>query len=1124
MLTQKHQQELLNSCIDEDIARLNFSSIEGSAIYQYLCYAPTLERLNTGRLASKWLNRYSHCESGGWLCNGIDSQDNWQPMDWGCFKPDRPKEDYQKPGKFIKYEHPAQIGTRTFFLRVPLSVWRKIAKRYKLALPENIVIDTNGEALGFWAWVLNNPKIPITLCEGAKKAACLLSAGFVAIALPGIYGGYRSKDAQGNKIDPYLIPDLKVITQKERPIHICFDHDIKEQTIHNVNIATSQLGRLFQVEGCDVDIITLPGSEKGVDDFILARGVRAFEKLYDDALPLVLWQSSLFKQLTYEPNKVISTKYLGNIDVPSSAKLVAIKAPKGSGKTEAIAQLCQEAYEKQQPVIVLTYREQLGRELARRWNLPYKTEVNQTPEGKLYGFSLCVDSCHPQSEAKFQGKNWEDALIIIDECESVIWHTLNSSTCVKRGSILSELEDLFIGALDPDSNGRVVLADADLSDLSIAFVKDIGGQSSLQPYLVLGDHKSEAGTEFLNHQRFEDLYASLCVSLASGGNHILFTGGQKTTSKWGTQNLHKALKKQFPDKKILVIDSYSVADPNHPAYGCIDSLNELLPQWDLVISSPVIESGVSIDLHNHFAGVWIFCPGVVPTNNVRQVCARVRDTKVPRHICMPERALPTSFVGNGSVSPMALRNGELKKAQANFNCLLNSGVTVDAEGSVQSNAIALEIWLKMACRNNAGFHQYRKTILADLEANGCRIVEVDSHLDKDDQKALSEAMGESRNELTKEEAEKIAIALPPDSRSEYETLKAKKTKTLEERHSEANYELKARYLTEPTADIVLKDWDGWYHGLRLHYYLSVGKQYLSSRDEKKFADISTSGRSWIPDSNRALISAKVLALRKIGIDKLFVPGVDWTADSPEIQAIATTAINCAQDTKLFLGVTVRPNNSPMAIVQEILYQTIGFRLVPPPKDEPQFIEKGIDSQGRRQRVRIYNFICPEDRSEVFDRWLLRDEKLSCPENVTSSEQMDHLNPVDIYKDLSDPYLSDPSLQLSEKSAATKIGRVVQQLRSAIAQFITDKITPLPQDFRDELEWIGREYLPLIISLPLDKLLGELKTLFESYGFNSWRLLWGATSALVRTKIIQALKFALTPGELSSLDFASGGKP
>lgn len=174
MLTPTHQNELHNSCIDPDVAALNFHSIDGSVVYEYLCYSEKLERLNAGRLAQKWLDRYSHCEAGGWWCSGLNPLDSWQPMSWGCFKPDSPREDYQKPGKFIKYEHPAKTETRAFFLRVPLSIWQKIAKRYSLALPENIVIDSSGEALGFWAWVLDNPEVPVIIVEGQKKLAAYL--------------------------------------------------------------------------------------------------------------------------------------------------------------------------------------------------------------------------------------------------------------------------------------------------------------------------------------------------------------------------------------------------------------------------------------------------------------------------------------------------------------------------------------------------------------------------------------------------------------------------------------------------------------------------------------------------------------------------------------------------------------------------------------------------------------------------------------------------------------------------------------------------------------------------------------------------------------------------------------
>jgi hypothetical protein len=258
-----------------------------------------------------------------------------------------------------------------------------------------------------------------------------------------------------------------------------------------------------------------------------------------------------------------------------------------------------------------------------------------------------------------------------------------------------------------------------------------------------------------------------------------------------------------------------------------------LLQYDIVIASPVIESGVSIDLHDHFAGIWGFASGVIPTDNVRQTLARIRDPNVPRHIWMPERALHTSFIGNGATFPTALRNGELKKSKANFSFLLEAGVTVDAEGSVQTNAIALSTWLKMASRINAGFRNYRKTILEDLRAEGYKISGLGSEGCGDSDEDLSVTMAASRNELTEDEAEKIAAAHPPKSEIEYEKLKSQKTKTSEQRRSLVNYETQQRYLAPPTADVILKDWEGWHPHLRLHYYLTVGNQYLFKRSRWK---------------------------------------------------------------------------------------------------------------------------------------------------------------------------------------------------------------------------------------------------------------------------------------------------
>ncbi|WP_342745940.1 hypothetical protein [Brunnivagina elsteri] len=95
--------------------------------------------------------------------------------------------------------------------------------------------------------------------------------------------------------------------------------------------------------------------------------------------------------------------------------------------------------------------------------------------------------------------------------------------------------------------------------------------------------------------------------------------------------MEERFRKKFPDLRILRIDSESVSDPSHPAFGCIVHLNEILTKYDLVIASPSLETGVSIDIKGHFNAVWGIFQGVQSANSVRQMLARLRET-VDRHI------------------------------------------------------------------------------------------------------------------------------------------------------------------------------------------------------------------------------------------------------------------------------------------------------------------------------------------------------------------------------------------------------------------------------------------------------------------------------------------------------------
>jgi hypothetical protein len=241
------------------------------------------------------------------------------------------------------------------------------------------------------------------------------------------------------------------------------------------------------------------------------------------------------------------------------------------------------------------------------------------------------------------------------------------------------------------------LSDADLSDVSIDYIRSLAGYD-LKPWVVCNNWKPEQGWAISNYggNNPSQLVADLAKHIEQGGIPFVCVSGQKKKSQWGSQNLEAHLQKQFPDKRILRIDRESIADPEHPAYGCMAHLNELLPQYDIVLASPSVETGVSIDC-NHFTSVWGIFQGVQACDSVRQALARVR-ANVPRYVWI--RNTGFSRVANGSTSIKALLASQHKLAQANVNLLIQAGFTDDVDTDFQPEA--LHCWAKKAALVNLG--------------------------------------------------------------------------------------------------------------------------------------------------------------------------------------------------------------------------------------------------------------------------------------------------------------------------------------------------------------------------------------------------------------------------------------
>jgi hypothetical protein len=245
-LAPHHLAELQASGIDSEIARRNFITLEDSA---------EVDRLLNRNSDQRW--RHSTDLVPGWAVHGVDPKTGELTSLGAQYKPDHPR--LGDNGKPRKYESAAGYPTTPLFL------------------------DT-GKA-EYWLQVLRSVLMFLILTEGAKKAASLLSMGFAAISIPGVASGQKLGD---------LKAELKQYCQVGRTVYLAFDLDL--MTNPQVCRALDQLGRLIAAEGAVVKVILLPGPEKGIDDFAVARGRAAVLALIEDAVPFEQWRKMLREQ------------------------------------------------------------------------------------------------------------------------------------------------------------------------------------------------------------------------------------------------------------------------------------------------------------------------------------------------------------------------------------------------------------------------------------------------------------------------------------------------------------------------------------------------------------------------------------------------------------------------------------------------------------------------------------------------------------------------------------------------------------------------------------------------------------------------------------------------------------
>jgi hypothetical protein len=902
-----------------------------------------------------------------------------------------------------RYHQPKGKPLDIFFPRITVRVWKLVAEKAGLSMPEFPVVAPNGEALQFWEWV-KATGCPVVLTEGEKKACGLISRGFAAISIPGINTGYRVtekgdwvKKADGTEYQKAVARELRSELQEfdtpGREFVILFDFCKGNYSESPEFKAATTTAKLFQ--SAIAKIAQLPGPDKGADDFCVAGG--DIDAVISAAQTIEEIQKQILKELSKKNRQKAwalthpvawecNQRYL-DIPYPNSG-LICIKSPKGTGKTYALKKLVAKAQAEGRKVLVVTHRIVLGRAICSVVEIPWIEEMNSDPdrkiEGKFLGHGLCIDSLHPTSQASFDPKAYEGALVIFDEDEQIFWHTLNSSTCLEnRSAILSSLKTLIQTVLR--SGGQIVLQDADLSDISIDFVREFA-ETDIEPWVAVNHWRPSEpwkikfyDTQYVKGGTKDDPSGLLkdAVGCVNGGGKIWFcVDSQKAKSKHGSKNLEKYFQSRCKGKKILRIDAETVANPEHPAYQCAEKINELLEHYDIVICSPSLATGVSIekirkisiDLHGHFTAVFGIFQGAISDNEVRQSLARVREP-VPRFVWC--RQIAVGKIGNGEANYKEVAKSKEKDCRYNLQLLRN----IDFDLDKAHNPVVLRYWAKYAARINSSIWDFREAVREGLIAEG--------HVLTDCPDDDGDTAGEiNALRILNQVEEAVAVAEAEDiDREEFEKLEQQRSKTDRERHKQEKFRLKEIYKAEVTPELRQLHQDKWFGKILLEYLLTHNPDFVLMRDRKNIDSQikSGDGQLCLQDVRQSL--CKVAVHKILNTLQFCDPTKEWSNKSPEILEFAGKALKFAADVKTFTGIKVSPKKvaeNPIGVVGSFLGQ-LGLKFAGLPQRRVSGERVRFYKFGGAAPVNIFDRAGnkvkePEGlRAQIFEAWQKRDE-------------------------------------------------------------------------------------------------------------------------------------------------------
>jgi hypothetical protein len=735
------------------------------------------------------------------------------------------------------------------------------------------------------------------------------------------------------------------------------------------------------------------------------------------------------RSLSYQADIQLNERYLPSdlvYKLPKSG-LIGIKAPKGCGKSVSLKRIIAEAKKQEIPVLSITPRIALGREQAIKWEITwiddygtmqtraenttaqireiakkmetakeklaeleqincqlnllgedeteklerqkqswrveierYAEEIENVNAASIRTLALCWDSLW-----RTKDRDLKNGLIIIDEAELGFKHFVSGSTCKRnRPYLLQVFKEKLIECLM--SGGRVILSDADLTDLPINYIRQIL-PIPINPFIVVSEYIGEETRwiiDFRTGSRGNTLTDTL--EKLKDGSCLAFT----CDSQAEAQALEKLILQELPDnfcpfldadgeithdarsrKKALIVRIDSSTTETKAGKKFIQKPNEQILHWQprLLIYTPSMGVGVSIDESTqrwdeewevtipYFDALIGSFFGVIEPSQCRQQLSRIR-ANIPRIVWCKESN--HALEGCSSFFPNEIKRQTLKYNHSALNILdIAKGIAGyeadDEEIREAMFQVLNEAWDKNSrcwkepsidlasafkARENYGLWNLANLLREELEDEGHTIISLEGV--KSD---LVEQMALIKDDQKMEEATQIAESpsMPvEEAKKTLNKLGATKNEHRSAQKTLLQEELPGVNLTPALIKkAVIDNRRRWLNEHKLFWYLKNDEalkqidtdHWLSNL--KKFAQ----GTPFMRDIRS--YSPKVEALKKSGIFS-FIDLEDcdriYQHDTPEAQTFLKRCLEQRELLQTNLNVLVTKKSSPIGLANRIL--------------------------------------------------------------------------------------------------------------------------------------------------------------------------------------------------------------